>query len=60
MILSCSFLQIILSHSLAAVGLHRSLLNLMPRLFQVADSTRQPETLEPFEGFQSRECSPGL
>jgi hypothetical protein len=48
MILSCSFLQIILGYSLATVGLNRSLLDLMPRLFQVADPTRQPETLEPF------------
>jgi len=51
MILSCSFLQIILGYSFAAVGLNRPLLDLMTRLFQVADSTRQPKALEPFEGF---------
>jgi hypothetical protein len=57
MILSCSFLQIILGYSLAAIGLNRSLLDLMPRLFQVTNSTRQPEALEPFQSFQSRERS---
>jgi hypothetical protein len=60
MILSYSFLQIILGYSLAAVGLHRSLLNLMPRLFQVANPARQPEALEPFESLKSREGSPSL
>ena len=57
MILSCSFLQIILGHPLAAVGLNRALFDLMPSLPQVAHSACQSEALEPFQSLQSRDRS---
>jgi hypothetical protein len=49
-----------LSNAFTAVRLYGSLLHIVASLPQITHSTRQPEALEPFECFQSRDGAPSL